>query len=40
MLMLGALPTWRHSRKWGYGPTSGLGLILMILVVLFLAGRI
>jgi hypothetical protein len=40
LLMLGALPTWGHSRKWGYGPTSGLGLILMILVVLFLAGRI
>ena len=40
LLMFGALPQWRSSGKWGYGPTSGLGLILMILVILFIAGRI
>jgi hypothetical protein len=40
LLVIGALPTWPHSRTWGYYPTGGLGLILLILVVLFLLGRI
>ena len=40
LMLLGALPTWRHSRNWGYGPTGGLGLILTILVVLVLLGKI
>jgi hypothetical protein len=40
LMLLGALPTWPHSRNWGYYPSSGLGLILGILVVLFLLGRI
>jgi len=40
LLLLGALPTWPHSRNWGYGPTGGLGLVLTILVVLVLLGRI
>jgi len=40
MLLLGAIPTWPHSRSWGYGPSGGLGLILVILVILLLAGRI
>ncbi|HEU4430460.1 MAG TPA: DUF3309 family protein [Myxococcota bacterium] len=40
LALLGALPTWPHSRGWGYGPTGGLGLVLLILVVLLLMGRI
>lgn len=40
LLVLGALPTWPHSRNWGYAPTGGLGLILAILLVLVLLGRI
>jgi len=40
LLLLGALPTWPHSRSWGYYPSGGLGLILGILVVLLLLGRI
>lgn len=40
LMLLGALPTWRHSRSWGYGPTGGLGLVLVILVVLLLLGKI
>jgi hypothetical protein len=40
LLLLGALPTWPHSRNWGYAPTGGLGLVLAILVVLLLLGRI
>jgi len=39
-LLLGALPTWPHSRKWGYLPSGGLGVILLILLVLMLIGRI
>lgn len=40
LLLIGALPTWPHSRNWGYGPTGGLGLIVVILLVLVLMGRI
>jgi hypothetical protein len=40
LILLGALPTWGHSRKWGYGPSGGLSLLVIILVVLLLAGRI
>ena len=40
LMLLGALPTWPHSRSWGYYPSSGLGLLLAILVVLLLLGRI
>ena len=40
LLLLGALPTWPHSRNWGYAPTGGLGLILIIIIVLVLTGRI
>lgn len=40
LMLLGALPTWPHSKNWGYGPTGGLGLILVILVVLLLLGKI
>ena len=40
LMLVGALPTWPHSRNWGYGPTGGLGVLLLILVVLLLLGRI
>ena len=40
LMLIGALPTWPHSRNWGYGPTGGLGVVLTILVVLLLLGRI
>ena len=40
LLLIGALPTWGHSRGWGYWPSGGLGLVLLILVVLLLMGRI
>jgi hypothetical protein len=40
LMLLGALPTWPHSRTWGYGPTGGLGLVLIILIVLLLLGKI
>jgi len=40
LLLLGALPTWGHSRNWGYFPSGGLGLLVLVLVVLLLMGRI
>jgi len=40
LLLVGALPSWPHSRNWGYGPTGGLGLVLIIVIVLLLMGRI
>ena len=40
LLLLGALPTWPHSRRWGYVPSGGLALILLILLVLMLTGRL
>ncbi|MDO8545548.1 MAG: DUF3309 family protein [Opitutaceae bacterium] len=40
LFLLGALPTWPHSRKWGYGPSGGLGVVVVILVVLLLSNRI
>jgi hypothetical protein len=40
LMLIGALPTWPHSRNWGYGPTGGLGLVLTILVVLLLLGKL
>jgi len=40
LLLIGALPTWPHSRGWGYYPSGGLGLVLIILIVLLLLGRI
>ncbi len=38
LLLLGVLPTWPHSRSWGYGPSGGLGLIVVILIILILLG--
>lgn len=40
LLLLGALPTWPYSAGWGYYPSGGLGLVLLVLVVLLLLGRI
>ena len=40
LMLLGAFPTWSHSRNWGYGPSGGLGLVLVILIVLMLSGRL
>ena len=40
VLLLGGLPTWGHSRNWGYGPSGGLGLVLVIVLVLLLMGYI
>lgn len=40
LLLIGAVPSWPHSRSWGYGPSGGIGLVLLILIVLLLMGRI
>jgi hypothetical protein len=40
LMLIGALPTWPHSRSWGYYPSGGLGLLLLILLILVLLGRI
>jgi Protein of unknown function (DUF3309) len=40
LMLLGSLPTWPHSRSWGYYPSGGLGLVVVILVVLLLLGRL
>ncbi|EIK44556.1 hypothetical protein O59_002886 [Cellvibrio sp. BR] len=40
LMLIGAIPSWPHSRSWGYGPSGGLGLVLIILLILVLMGRI
>lgn len=40
LLLVGAIPAWPHSRSWGYMPTGGIGLVLLIVVVLWLMGRL
>ena len=40
LMLVGAMPSWPHSRNWGYGPSGGLGLIVLILVILLLTGRL
>ena len=40
LLLIGAIPSWSHSRNWGYGPSGGLGLVLVVVVVLLVMGRI
>jgi hypothetical protein len=40
LMLLGAFPAWPHSRSWGYGPSGGLGLVVLILLVLLLMGRL
>jgi len=40
LMLLGALPSWPHSRNWGYLPSGGLGIVVLILVVLLVTGRL
>jgi hypothetical protein len=40
LMLIGAVPTWPHSRSWGYAPSGALGLIVVVLVVLLLMGRL
>jgi len=40
LLIIGALPTWPYSGGWGYYPSGGLGLVLIVLLILFLTGRL
>ena len=40
LLLVGAFPSWGHSRNWGYGPTGGLSIVLLVLVVLLLTGHL
>jgi hypothetical protein len=40
LLLLGALPSWPHSRSWGYGPSGALGTVLLIVLILVVLGRI
>jgi hypothetical protein len=40
LLLLGALPAWPYSRSWGYYPSGGLGLVVVVVLVLLLAGRL
>lgn len=40
LLLIGAIPAWPHSRSWGYGPSSILGIVVLILLVLALTGRL
>ena len=40
LLLIGAIPSWPHSKGWGYGPSGGLGLVVLILIILLLAGKL
>ena len=40
LLVIGAIPAWPHSRSWGYGPSGGIGLVVLILIILLLTGRL
>lgn len=40
VMLMGGLPTWGHSRNWGYGPSGGIGLVLIIVLILVLMGRL
>ena len=40
LMLLGALPTWNHSQNWGYFPSGGMGLLVVVLLILVLSGRI
>ncbi|MGF6917235.1 DUF3309 family protein [Paraburkholderia sp. 40] len=40
LLLIGAFPAWPHSQSWGYGPTGGLGIVLIVVIVLLVAGVI
>ena len=40
LMLIGAVPSWPHSKSWGYGPSGGLGLVLIVVIVLLLMGRL
>lgn len=40
LLLIGAFPSWPHSKSWGYGPSGGLGLVVLVVVVLLVMGRL
>ena len=40
LLLIGAIPSWPHSRNWGYGPSGGLGLVVIVIIVLLVMGRL
>ena len=40
LMLIGAFPTWPHSQNWGYGPSGGLGLLVIVIIVLLLMGRL
>jgi len=40
LMLIGAIPSWPHSRNWGYGPSGGLGLVVIVIIVLLLMGRL
>ena len=40
LMLIGAVPSWPHSKGWGYGPSGGIGLVLIVIVVLLLMGRL
>jgi len=40
LILVGVIPTWPHSKGWGYGPSGGIGLVLLIIVILLLLGKI
>jgi hypothetical protein len=40
LVLLGAVPTWPHSKQWGYGPSGGIGLVLVVILVLVVLGKI
>lgn len=40
LILIGSFPTWNHSRSWGYGPSGGVGLLVVVLLALVLTGRI
>ena len=40
LMLVGVLPTWSHSSNWGYGPSGGLGLVVLVIVVLLVTGRL
>ena len=40
LMLLGAFPAWNHSSSWGYGPSGGLGLVLVVLIILMMSGRL
>lgn len=40
LMLIGAMPSWPHSKNWGYGPSGGLALVVVIILILLLMGRI